>query len=431
MSSYAYIAIDPDGSETRGTLDVADQTEALRRIKEMGLFPTKVLESANRRRFTPTSIRRPGASPYAGLARWLQGRVRTAQVVVFTRQLATLVEAGMPLLRGLRILAEQAENRALKRVIGDISVSIENGGSLAEALAAHPTIFNALYVNMVRAGELSGALESTLGRLADFMEKARRLKGKIKAAMFYPCAVLAVACVVVGVMVVFVVPRFQAVFEGLMDGRPLPAFTRFVFGVSQAVARHVIPVGGLIALLIVAVMLALRTHAGRSWFDRLKLSVPVLGPLFRKVAISRFAGTLGTLISNGVPILQALNIVKDTAGNKVVGRLIETVHENVKQGEPMAPTLKASLIFPAMVAGMVDVGEQTGALPEMLGKIAQNYDAEVDNAAAAMTSILEPLLLVFLAVVVGGIVIAMYLPIIAIVTDPGFVQPGGGGHGGE
>lgn len=429
MSSYAYVAIDPEGSETRGTLDVADQTEALRRIKEMGLFPTKVLESATRKRFAPMSIRRPGASPYAGLTRWFEGRVRTGQMVIFTRQLATLVEAGMPLLRGLRILEEQAENRAMKRVIGDISVSIENGGSLAEALAAHPTVFNALYVNMVRAGELSGALESTLGRLADFMEKARRLKGKIKAAMFYPCAVLTVACVVVGVMIVFVVPRFQAVFEGLMEGQPLPVFTRFVFGVSQAVARHVIPVGGMVTLLTIALMLSLRTQAGRVWFDRFKLSMPILGPLFRKLAIARFAGTLGTLISNGVPILQALNIVKETAGNKIVGGLIETVHENVKQGEPIAPTLKASPIFPAMVAGMVDVGEQTGALPEMLGKIAQNYDAEVDNAAAAMTSILEPLLLVFLAVVVGGIVIAMYLPIIVIVTQGDFGPRGG--HGGE
>jgi len=425
MSSYAYVAIDPEGSETRGTLDVADQSEALRRIKEMGLFPTKVLAAARRPRFAP--IRRPGSRPFAAsFTRWFQGRVRPAHLVTFTRQLATLVEAGMPLLRGLRILEQQEESRAMKRVIGDISVSIENGGSLGEALAAHPTVFNALYVNMVRAGELSGALESTLGRLADFMEKSRRLKGKIKAAMFYPAAVLTVACGVVGVMVVFVVPRFQTVFEGLMDGRPLPAFTRFVFGVSQGVAQHVIAVGGLVAVMMVALMLALRTEVGRMWFDRFKLSVPLLGPLFRKVAVSRFAGTLGTLISNGVPILQALNIVKETSGNKILGGLIETVHENVKQGEPIAPALKASPLFPAMVAGMVDVGEQTGALPEMLSKIAQNYDTEVDNAAAAMTSIIEPLLLVFLAVVVGSIVIAMYLPIIAIVTDPGFVQPGGG-----
>jgi type IV pilus assembly protein PilC len=427
MSSYAYTAIDPEGSETRGTLDVVDQTEALRRIKEMGLFPTKVLARAARPRLAPMSFRRAGASPYASIfSSWFQGRVRPAQLVTFTRQLATLVEAGMPLLRGLRILEQQADNRAVKRVIGEISLSIENGGSLAEALAAHPTVFNALYVNMVRAGELSGALEAALGRLADFMEKSRRLKGRIKAAMFYPAAVLTVACVVVGVMVVFVVPRFQTVFEGLMDGRPLPAFTRFVFGVSQGVAQHIIAVGGLVAVMMVALMLALRTEAGRRWFDRFKLSVPLLGPLFRKVAVSRFAGTLGTLISNGVPILQALNIVKETAGNKILGRLIETVHENVKQGEPIAPALKASPLFPAMVAGMVDVGEQTGALPEMLSKIAQNYDTEVDNAAAAMTSIIEPLLLVFLAVVVGSIVIAMYLPIIAIVTDPGFGQPGGG-----
>jgi type IV pilus assembly protein PilC len=431
MSSYAYVAIDPDGSETRGTLEVADQSEALRRVKEMGLFPTKIFDTrAQAPRFSLVTRRAGARRSATGLARLFQGRVRPGQLVIFTRQLATLVEAGMPLLRGLRILEEQEENRALKRILGEVAQTIEGGGSLGEALAQHPAVFNALYVSMVRAGELSGALEATLGRLADFMEKARRLKGKIKAAMFYPSAVMLVACCVVGVMITFVVPRFQAVFEGLMEGRPLPAFTRFVFGISQGVAHHVLVVAGLLAVLGVLFVLALRTERGRAWFDRFKLSTPLLGPLFRKVAISRFAGTLGTLVSNGVPILQALNIVKETAGNKVLGNVIEAVHEQVKQGEPLAPTLKASPIFPAMVAGMVDVGEQTGALPEMLMKIAQTYDSEVDNAAAAMTSILEPLILVFLAVVVGSIVIAMYLPIITMVTAPDMLQ-GAGARGGE
>lgn len=426
MSNFAYVAIDPDGSETRGTLEVADQSEALRRVKEMGLFPTKIFDTkAQTPRFALT--RRPGA-PAGAFERLFEGRVRPGQLVVFTRQLATLVEAGMPLLRGLRILEEQEEGRGLKRIISEVAQTIEGGGSLAEALAAHPRVFNTLYVSMVRAGELSGALETTLARLADFMEKTRRLKGKIKAALFYPSAVLLVACGVVGLMITFVVPRFQTVFEGLMEGRPLPVFTRFVFGVSQGVVRHVLPAAGFLAVLIVLFVLVLRTDRGRSGFDRLKLSMPLLGPLFRKVAISRFAGTLGTLISNGVPILQALNTVKETAGNRVLGHLIERVHEQVKQGEPLAPTLKASPVFPAIVAGMVDVGEQTGALPEMLMKISQNYDAEVDNAAAAMTSLLEPLILVFLAVVVGSIVIAMYLPIITIATSGDFEKVGGRGE---
>lgn len=428
MSNFAYVAIDPDGSETRGTLEVADQSEALRRVKEMGLFPTKIFDARSQAPRFGIS-RRLGARGSANtLGRLFEGGVRQGQLVIFTRQLATLVEAGMPLLRGLRILEEQEESRALKRIISEVAQTIEGGGSLAEALAAHPKVFNTLYVSMVRAGELSGALETTLGRLADFMEKTRRLKGKIKAALFYPSAVLLVATGVVGIMIAFVVPRFQAVFEGLMEGRPLPAFTTFVFGISQGVAHHLLSVAGLIAVLAVLFVLALRTDCGRSWFDRTKLSVPLLGPLFRKVAVSRFAGTLGTLISNGVPILQALNTVKETAGNRVIGHVIERVHEQVKQGEPLAPTLKASPVFPAIVAGMVDVGEQTGALPEMLLKISQNYDAEVDNAAAAMTSLLEPLILVILAVVVGSIVIAMYLPIITIATSGDFEKVGARGE---
>ena len=425
MSSYSYVAIDPRGLETRGMVEVADQAEAVRRIKEMGLFPTKVLAAREsgrgvmvpHRHFTLPAGRKLGFT-------WLGGRVKLARLTVFTRQLATLVEAGMPLLRSLRTLEEQEESRALKRIIGTLSASIEGGSSLAEAVAAHPRIFNRLYVNMVKAGEIGGALEVTLGRLAEYMEKARRLKGKIQAAMYYPCAVLMVALVILAIMMAFVVPRFKGVFDGLLNGAPLPAFTRFVFYVSDVVTHNLLAVA--LALLGAGVLFgfALQTRWGRWSFDRFKLAMPVLGQLFRKLAISRFARTLGTLVSNGVPILQALTIVKETAGNVVVGSLISQVHENVKQGEPLAPTLKASPIFPAMVAGMVDVGEQTGALPEMLMKIADNYDDEVENAANAMTSLLEPLMIVFLAVVVGSIVVAVFLPLIYIVTQ-GFDHQGG------
>ena len=425
MSNYSYIAIDPRGLETRGMLEVADQMEAVRRIKEMGLFPTKVLEAgglgrrvAGRRGRPVVQVNRAVALPV------VRHRIKSARLSVFTRQLATLVEAGMPLLRSLRTLEEQEENRALKRIIGDLSFSIESGSSLAEAVAQHPKVFNRLYVNMVKAGEIGGALEVTLGRLAEFMEKAQRIKGKIKAAMFYPCAVLLVALVILVIMMSFVVPRFKLVFDGLLNGASLPFFTQFVFHVSDIVT-HNLPVLALLATAAgVLFAMALRTSWGRWGFDRFKLAMPVLGPLFRKLAISRFARTLGTLVSNGVPILQALNIVKETAGNVIVGSLIATVHENVKQGEPLAPTLKASPLFPAMVAGMVDVGEQTGALPEMLMKIADNYDDEVENAAAAMTSLLEPIMIVFLAVVVGSIVVAVFLPLIHIVTE-GFDNPGG------
>ncbi len=428
MSTYSFVAVDTHGLETRGTLDVPDQGEALRRIREMGLFPTKLLEGRERRP-PPASGGRRDSVVGRRLAieiPWLGGRIRPRALTVFTRQLATLVEAGMPLLRGLRTLEEQEGNRSLKRVIGDVAQAIEGGASLAEALQAHPKVFNRLYVNMVRAGEISGALEVTLKRLTEFMEKALKIKGKVKAALFYPCTVLTVAVAIVTLMLVFVVPRFQQVFEGLLEGRRMPAFTLFVLGISQAVKNHILAVAVGIGMIWTLFLAGLRTEWGRLAFDRFKLRIPILGKVFQKAAISRFARTLGTLVSSGVPILQALTIVKETAGNVVLGGVVSTVHERVKEGEPIAPALKQSGVFPVMVAGMVDVGEQTGALPEMLMKIADNYDDEVDNAASAMTSLLEPIMIVFLAFVVGGIVIAMFLPIIRF-SDLDPLPKGGGG----
>jgi type IV pilus assembly protein PilC len=415
MSNYSYVAIDPAGIEKRGTLEVGDQNEALQRIKEMGLFPTKVL--VNRVRVAADLRRRTGQRKFPKRSvlnlsiPGMGGRVKAAILTTFTRQLATLVEAGMPLLRGLRILQEQERNPVMKDVIGEISDSVEGGNSFTEALKARPKVFNALYVNMVRAGEIGGALDETLNRLAEFMEKARKIKGKIKSAMFYPCAVMLVAIGVLCVLMIFVVPRFRLVFDGLMNGLPMPAFSVFIFGISEAVKNHALRCLVGVGVLGTWFWLLLKTKWGRLVFDKFKLVMPLLGPVFQKVAISRFARTLGTLVSSGVPILQALTIVKETAGNQVVGRVISSVHEHVKEGDPIAPTLKSSGVFPVMVAGMVDVGEQTGALPEMLMKIADNYDDEVDNATSAMTSLLEPIMILFLAVVVGCIVIAMFLPI--------------------
>jgi type IV pilus assembly protein PilC len=331
--------------------------------------------------------------------------------------LATLVEAGMPLLRGLRLLRDQAESRALRVIINDLSQSIENGSSFSEAVSFHPGTFNRLFVNMIKAGEIGGALEATLKRLAEFMEKSQKIKGRIKSAMFYPCAVLTVAVAILGLMMVFIVPRFATVFQGLLDGRPLPAFTLLVLRFSEIVKGHIWL--GVVAIAAAAVLFSVgvRTQFGHALLDRIKLRMPVVGPVFRKSAISRFARTLGTLASSGVPLLQALTIVEETAGNRVVGRVVARVRESVKQGDPIAPTLKDSGIFPSMVAGMVDVGEQTGALPEMLMKIADTYDEEVDNAVGGMVSLLEPIMIVFLAVVVGSIVIAMFLPLVSFIPD--------------
>lgn len=420
MSSYCYVAIDAHGAESRGTIDVAGQMEALRRIKEMGLFPTKVIEcdratETRGRRSTPSSWKAPCFGFDFKPAR-SQGRVSALCLTAFTRQLATLLEAGMPVLRGLRVLDEQEENRRLKCVIRDLCQSVENGSSFAEALAQHPRVFNRLYVNMVRAGEIGGALETALMRLAECLEKARKIRSKVISAMAYPSAVMVVAGGILTLLMVFVVPRFRLVFLDLMNGAPLPAFTRFVFGLSEAL-RHHLPITVLALVSTVFLLwLGLRTGCGRWLADRLKIALPIIGPLFRKAAISRFSRTLGSLLTNGVPILQALTIVRETSGNRVVARVVEQLHAAVKQGDPMAPTLRSAPVFPVLVAGMVDVGEQTGALPEMLLKVADTYDDQVDTAAGALTSLVEPVMILLLAMVVGGLVFAMFLPIIAIIS---------------
>lgn len=418
MSNYAYEAVDASGSKSAGTLEVTDQNEALKRIKEMGLLPTMVRQS----RPAPARPRRAAANR-AGRLLHLQlseGGVKPAALAVFTRQLATLVDVGMPLLRGLRLLHEQEENRTLKRIIADVAQTIETGGSLSEAMAAHPKVFGRLYTNMVKAGEVGGVLELTLRRQAEFMEKALKIKGRVKAAMVYPLAVMCVAAGILTLLMVFIIPRFKTVFDGLLGGRPMPTFTLAVMNISEAFKNHFLAVGVGLVLLVVAFRLFVWTRAGRRWFDRFKLVVPVLGKLCRKLALARFARTLGTLLGSGVPILQALTIVKETTGNVVVGGMVGKIHDSVKEGGTLAEPLKASGIFPAMIGGMVDVGEQTGALPDMLLKIADTCDEEMDNSVAALTSLLEPAMILFLAVVVGSIVIAMFLPLI-------YVLPGMGG----
>lgn len=430
MSNFTYEAVDAGGLKVEGRLDVVDQNEAIRRVKEMGLFPVRIVESRPRWRPKLEGGKASGAggrNPKIDAAGqglrmeiripFLSGRVKAAVLAVFTRQLATLIEAGMPLLRGLRLLREQEESAALARIVDEISDQIEGGGSLSEALAAHPKVFNSLFVNMVKAGEMSGALEVTLRRLADFMEKAQKIRGKVKAAMVYPVAVLTVATAILGLMVVYVIPRFREVFDGM--NVTLPGFTLFILNLSKNVTSHLplMLIGSV--LLVIGFLVAIRTPRGRRWFDAFRLKAPVFGPIFRKLAISRFARTLGTLLANGVPILQALNIVKDTTGNVVVSQVVSSVHESVKEGDTIAAPLKASRVFPAMVAGMVDIGEQTGALPDMLMKVADNYDDQVDNAVASMTSLLEPILIVFLAVVVGSIVIAVFLPLFKIIDKTG------------
>ncbi len=435
MPKYNYTALDARGNETKGSIEVGSQNEAIGRVKEMGLFPTKIAEaekekSTDKKAKAKTAAAKPKAGGKKGGGMNLNikipgfgGGVKPKVLTTFTRQLATLVDAGLPLLRGLRVLEKQERNANLKSILGELSTSIEGGSTFSEALAQHPKVFNKLFVNMVKAGELGGVLEVVLKRLAEFSEKAQKIKGKVKAAMFYPTAVMIVAVGIMVLLMTFVVPKFKDVFAGM--NITMPKFTLLVLWISDVIKNNILATMGGIAVVVVLFLLFIKTKFGRHLWDKFKLKAPPMGQVVTKVSISRFARTLGTLVSSGVPILQALNIVKETAGNVIIANAVSKIHESVKEGETITAPLEASRVFPPMVVSMVDVGEQTGAMPEMLLKIADNYDEEVDNAVSAMTSLLEPIMIVFLAVIVGSIVIAMFLPLIAMISNMSGDDPGG------
>jgi type IV pilus assembly protein PilC len=439
MPKYNYVALDQKGNETKGSIECGSQNEAIGRVKEMQLFPTKITEAdkedksaAKKGKPKAAAKPRPGGKKGGAMSinikiPGLGSGVKPKVLTTFTRQLATLVDAGLPLLRGLRVLEKQERSAALKSILAQLAASIEGGSTFSEALAQHPKVFNRLFVNMVKAGELGGVLEVVLKRLAEFSEKAQKIKGKVKAALFYPIAVLIVAIGIMILLMTFVVPKFKDVFAGM--GFELPGFTVFVLAVSDIIRNNILGTMGGIAVFVVIFLLFIKTKFGRRIWDKTKLVMPPTGPVVTKVSISRFTRTLGTLVSSGVPILQALTIVKETAGNVIIANAVAKVHESVKEGETITAPLEASRVFPPMVVSMVDVGEQTGALPEMLLKIADNYDEEVDNAVAAMTSLLEPIMIVFLALIVGSIVIAMFLPLIKMITL--MSGEGGGGGGGK
>jgi len=429
MPKFSYVALDTRGKEISGVLESENTTAAVSRIREMGYFPTNVAEADKAP--AKKGAKTPGASaPGGGKApskkgmgsinlSFGTGKVKTKLLTAFTRQLATLIDAGLPLLRGLDVLRKGEKNPTLKRTLQQIAESVEAGSTFSEALAQHPKVFNRLYVNMVRAGEAGGVLDVTLGRLADFQEKAQKIKNKVVAAMVYPAVVIFVALAIVSFLMVVIVPKFQEIFNDLLEGKPLPALTQFVMKVSNLVQHQIILVAGCIAAVVISVKMIGKTEKGRFYLDKIKLNAPVFGQLIRKVGIARFTRTLGTLIASGVPILQALNIVRETSGNAVIAKAVSQVHDSVKEGERIVAPLEASGVFPPMVISMVDVGEETGALPDMLMKVADVYDDEVDNAVTAITSLLEPIMIVFLAVVVGTIVIAMFMPLISVIGSLG------------
>lgn len=336
-------------------------------------------------------------------------------LAVFTRQLATLVKAGMPILRSLEVLARQEKRVAFKGIVEDIADTIRSGGNFSDGLGANDRVFDRLYVNMVKAGEAGGVLDTVLERLAVFMEKAQKIAGKVKAAMIYPIIIICVAMMIVSVLMVFVVPKFQDIFSGLLKGQPLPALTQGLMDVSNFIKDHyLVAIGGLVAAWI-AFKIFSKTKFGRRILDWLLIHMPIMGDLFLKAAIARFTRTFGTLLASGVPILQALIITRDTSGNVHVANAINVVHDRVKEGDNVAKPLESTHIFPGMVTSMIEVGEETGALPDMLTRIADTYDEEVDNAVAGLTSIIEPIMIVFMAVMVGTIVIALFLPLVSII----------------
>jgi len=341
-------------------------------------------------------------------------------LMIFTRQLATLIDAGLPLLRSLTVLAKQEKDLVLRNTINALADGVQGGSTFSEAMAQHPRIFNKLYINMVKAGELGGVLELVLNRLAEFQEKAQKVKNKVVAAMAYPVIVLIIAVVIMLFLLAFIVPKFEQIFRDMLNGRPLPSITVWVINASNVVKAMFMPpylwitIAAIIGIPLLWKMIS-NSPAGRAAIDRLMLRLPLFGDLMRKSSISRFSRTLGTLVTSGVPILQALNITRDTAGNVIVADAVTKVHDAVKEGESIVQPLEASGVFPPMVISMVDVGEETGQLPEMLLKIAEVYDDEVDNAVEGLTSLLEPIMIVILALIVGTIVIALFMPLIEII----------------
>jgi type IV pilus assembly protein PilC len=425
MPKFHYIALDQNGQETAGDLDAASEADAINQLRQNGLYPTSVAAEGQGQ---AAAIKKRAKTTTKGKSKVVKvganAKVKGKTLMVFTRQLATLIDSGLPLLRGLTVLGRQEPHPVMKGTINTLAENVQTGSTFSESLQQYPRIFNKLYINMVKAGELGGVLELVLNRLAEYQEKAQKLKNKVVAAMVYPIIVMCIAAAIMIFLMLVIVPRFETIFEDMLGSRDkLPELTKWVIGFSRNMYEYKwYLLGSVIGGILFWRMLA-ASKGGRRWIDRTKLKLPLFGDVQRKTAISRFTRTLGTLVTSGVPILQALNITRDTAGNTIISDAISKVHDAVKEGESMVAPLESSGVFPPMVISMVDVGEETGQLPEMLLKIADVYEDEVDNSVSALTSMLEPLMIVILALVVGVIVMALFLPLIDVIKN----LSGGGG----
>jgi type IV pilus assembly protein PilC len=395
MPKFNWEAKSKAGSVQRGVMEASNAAMVETQLKRYGFTGIAVKEEKLRK-----EIKIPG---FGG------GKIETKDLVVFTRQFATMIDSGLPLVQCLDILASQQQNKIFKDILYKVKEDVEGGSTFADALGKHPKAFDELYVNLVAAGEVGGILDTILSRLAAYIEKAMKLKKRVKGALVYPTTIMAIAVIVVGVILVFVIPTFAKMFADF--GGDLPGPTKVVIAISNFVTRYILLIIGAFFGINIAIRKYYGTANGRMTIDRMLLKAPIVGPLIRKVAVAKFTRTLGTMISSGVPILDGLEIVAKTAGNKVVEEAIFKVRQSITEGKTIAEPLAASGVFPPMVVQMISVGEATGAMDAMLNKIADFYDDEVDDAVGALTSMMEPLLMVFLGTTVGGLVIAMYLPI--------------------
>ena len=400
MATFKYSAIDGNGKPVNGKIDAPNEEQARAKLAAQRLMVSSI---------SAEGFGGKKGKKNAGFNKKITGE----QLTIFTRQLATLLQAGLPLLRAMQILSDQEKDPVFKTALETISENIQGGNTLSDALAQYPRMFDRLYVNMIRAGEAGGVLDTVLDRLASFQEKAGKIKKKVKSAMVYPCVVLSVAFIIVWVLLVFVVPSFEKMISA--QGGTMPPLTKFVMDLGNGLSRHwlltVVIVFGTLFLL----RFLFKNAKTKAVIDRAVFKLPKIGTFVQVVTVSRFARTFGTLMSSGVPILQAMKITRDTLDNVVLRDALERVHDRVRDGDTLAQPLEQAKVFPPMVCSMVQVGEETGQLPEMLNRVADNYDEEVDNAVGALTSVIEPVMILFLAVVVGTIVVAMFMPIVSII----------------
>ncbi len=403
MAKFKYTAIGSDKSEVEGTIEAASERNAKAQLVAQGLSVVKISELRENKN-------KKLKKPLIGTG------IKDADVTIFTRQVAILLKAGLPLLRSLEVVSRQEKNIYLKALVEDLADNVRSGNKFSDGLTQYPNVFDKLYVNMVRAGEAGGVLHLVLDRLAMFSEKAMKTTNKVKGAMVYPIIILIVALVIVAVLMVFVVPQFQQIFKDMLNGAQMPALTQMVINISDFMKDHVFLTIALIVAVVVGIKMFFKTKVGIKFWDTSILRIPKVGDLAIKTIVGRFTRTLGTLIASGVPILESLNITRGTIKNSLVVDALGRVHDRVRDGENIAAPLDQQNIFPGMVTSMVEVGEETGQLSDMLNRIADNYDEEVDNAVTAVTAIIEPVMIVFLALIVGTIVIALFLPIIEIVT---------------